>query len=364
MRGSRTHRRQSVGTGCSQPPTSGGIEFGASPARLALVTQPGIPNDLVFSTSCFGPRLRAIEDQAFSAVAMGFRRLELGLSDQPPDLSGWEESARETGVRVDSVVVGALKPRAQTMTGSLLGSSDPSSRELALNSARRHIRLAQSLASAGGRPARLRGRGFEAADARPAELSSSPWSGPTRMGSSEVQGRVRDFVGRVQQRGQRQLEHFCRSLHTLRGRSSPTRTARDRARAALQRSPELRGRAVGAGRSRRTARSATGTTPVGSTSEASPGCRVRAPGWTAFAGRMLGCHLQDATSEEAELPPGSGEVDFRMVQGVHAARGRPRGRAEPQARPGRGARDGAVPARTGVLRGAKGVPERDGSRLG
>ena len=46
------------------------------------MTQPGIPNEYVFSTTCFGPRLRTIEDQAFSAVAMGFRRLELGLSHE------------------------------------------------------------------------------------------------------------------------------------------------------------------------------------------------------------------------------------------------------------------------------------------
>ena len=81
-----------------------------------MVTQPGIPNDLVLSTSCYGPRLSTIEDQSFSAVAMGFRRLELGLSVQPVDLQGWEDSTRETGIRVDSVVVGALKPRSEEMS--------------------------------------------------------------------------------------------------------------------------------------------------------------------------------------------------------------------------------------------------------
>ncbi|MGD2019192.1 MAG: hypothetical protein PVJ89_13810, partial [Planctomycetota bacterium] len=61
------------------------------------MTKPGIPNDLVLSTSCYGPRLRSIEDQAFSAVAMGFRKLELGLSATPPELRGWEDARRETG---------------------------------------------------------------------------------------------------------------------------------------------------------------------------------------------------------------------------------------------------------------------------
>ena len=32
-----------------------------------------------------------------------------------------------------------------------------------------------------------------------------------------------------------------------------------------------------------------------------------------YGTRLVGVHLQDATSEEAEMPPGLGEVDFRMV---------------------------------------------------
>ncbi|MEM7517771.1 MAG: hypothetical protein AAF368_12725, partial [Planctomycetota bacterium] len=34
----------------------------------------------------------------------------------------------------------------------------------------------------------------------------------------------------------------------------------------------------------------------------------------AYADRMVGCHLQDATPDQAEMPPGSGEVDFKLVQ--------------------------------------------------
>jgi sugar phosphate isomerase/epimerase len=33
----------------------------------------------------------------------------------------------------------------------------------------------------------------------------------------------------------------------------------------------------------------------------------------AFSSRMMGVHLQDATADEAELPPGLGEIDFRAV---------------------------------------------------
>jgi sugar phosphate isomerase/epimerase len=33
----------------------------------------------------------------------------------------------------------------------------------------------------------------------------------------------------------------------------------------------------------------------------------------AFSNRMFGCHLQDATGDQSELPPGQGEVDFQLV---------------------------------------------------
>ena len=32
-----------------------------------------------------------------------------------------------------------------------------------------------------------------------------------------------------------------------------------------------------------------------------------------FSNRMIGCHLQDATGDQSELPPGQGEVDFQLV---------------------------------------------------
>ena len=76
------------------------------------MTTPGIPNELVLSTSCFGSRLKTIEDQAFAAVAMGFRKLELGLSEAPVEMNGFEDTQRETGIVVTSVVAGCLKPRS------------------------------------------------------------------------------------------------------------------------------------------------------------------------------------------------------------------------------------------------------------
>ena len=71
-----------------------------------MLTQPGIPNHFSLSTTCYGTRLKSIEDQAFAAVAMGFRRLEIGILDVPVVLNGFEESRRETGIAVRSLVAG------------------------------------------------------------------------------------------------------------------------------------------------------------------------------------------------------------------------------------------------------------------
>lgn len=295
------------------------------------MTQPGIPNELVLSTSCYGPRLRTIEDQAFSAVAMGFRRLELGLSNQPVDLNGWEDSTRETGIRVDSVVVGALKPLVENMSGSLLGSNDAESRERALNSTRSHIRLAQKM----GAPVVVV-RGCAVEDSRfaseAAELESKLRSA-TEDSREAVEQDVRDFVSRVQRKGQRQLEHFCRSLHTLRSEFPETQLAIEPGlrfhdllnfEAVQWTLDDLASKRVGywhdTGRIHE--REAAGLPDQGAWLET-------------FASRMLGCHLQDATEDEAELPPGLGQVDFRLVSeyvpraAAHVVEVNPRhGRAE------------------------------------
>ena len=109
------------------------------------VTAPGIPNEFVLSTSCFGTRLRTIEDQAFAAVAMGFRKLELGCAETPPTLNGFVDSQRETGIRVTSVVSGCLKPSHERPVCQLLSSPNADEREQAMGSVRRHLQLAQKL---------------------------------------------------------------------------------------------------------------------------------------------------------------------------------------------------------------------------
>ena len=261
------------------------------------MTQPGIPNELVLSTSCYGPRLRTIEDQAFSAVAMGFRRLELGLSDQPPNLNGWEDSTRETGVQVVSVVVGSLKPRSENMSGSLLGSSEAESRERAMNSTRRHIRLAQQL----GAPVVVV-RGCAVEDARLAreatqfEVDLETVDEDTR---EALESRIQDFVHRVQVKGQRQLEHFCRSLHTLRQEFPETRLAIE---PGLRLNDLLNFEAV------QWTLDDLANVDVGywhDTGRIHQRGQAGLPGqgdWLdTFSSRMMGCHLQDAT-RDVHLP--------------------------------------------------------------
>ena len=273
------------------------------------MTQPGIPNQLVLSTSCYGPRLCTIEDQAFSALAMGFRRLELGLSNQPPDLNGWEDSARETGVQVVSVIVGSLKPRSENMSGSLLGSNRVEARERAMNSTRRHIRLAQQM----GAPTVVV-RGCAVEDERLAREAAEFEVELEQVDEDErevLQGRIRDFVHRVQKRGQRQLEHFCRSLHTLRQEFPETGLAIEPGmrfndllnfEAVQWTLDDLAGQDVGywhdTGRIHQRGRA---------------GLPDQGDWLDTFSSRMLGCHLQDATQDVAELPPGQGEVDFQLV---------------------------------------------------
>lgn len=240
---------------------------------------------------------------------MGFRRLELGLSAMPSELSGWEDSTRETGISIDSVVVGALNPMSETMSGSLLGSSDADARERALNSTRRHIRVAQRL----GAPMVVV-RGCSVEDSRlagEADNLSRQLDQAVDDSRAEALEAVCEFVHRVQRKGHKQLEHFCRSLHTL-GREFPE--MRFAVEPGLHFNDllnfeamhwcldDLKQEGVGywhdVGRIHQ--RGLAGLPDQGA--------------WLdAFSGRMVGVHLQDATKDEAVLPPGLGEVDFRLV---------------------------------------------------
>ena len=175
------------------------------------MTQPGIPNEFSLSTSCYGSRLRTIEDQAFAAVAMGFRRLELGLSEAPVKMQGFEDSRRETGITVRSIVAGCLDPRSETMSGMKLGSLSEDTRECAINSVRRHIRLAQKY----GCPIVVI-RGCEVEDKALQDEAAQLHARILREGpTDELKDKARDLVGRVTKKGSRQVDHLCRSLHQL-----------------------------------------------------------------------------------------------------------------------------------------------------
>lgn len=273
------------------------------------MTQPGIPNEYTLSTSCFGTRLKTIEDQAFASVAMGFRRIELGLSEHPVPLNGFEDSRRETGICVPSMVAGCLNPLSENMSGTQLGSTDSELRERALNSVRRHVRIAEEYAC----PIIIL-RGCEVEDR---ELGVRAGELQTRIEESDVDEaekvaeEVNEFVSEVQKKGQPQVEHFCRSIHTL---SSEFPDVKFAIEPGLHFNDILNFEAVGwtlDDLQRQGLGYWHDTGRVHLREQA--GLPSQAKWLDTYASRMLGVHLQDAANNEAEIPPGMGEVDFVTV---------------------------------------------------
>ncbi len=271
------------------------------------MTAPGIPNELVLSTSCFGSRLQSIEDQAFAAVAMGFRKLELGLSESPVDLEGFEETQRETGIVVTSVVSGCLKSRAPRMASTMLGHPDPDLREQALNSVRRHIRLAQ----AHGAPiVVLRGCSTVGHQRRQEALGLQ--ARRIRNGLDEdLREEIISFAQTVQTEAQPQIVHLCRSLHVLMHEYPETRIALEPGEVL---DDVLGFEAMGWVLSDLDRPTLGYWHDVGRLDQRErAGLPSQARWLDMFATRMFGVHLQDACDDESEMPPGSGEVDFRMI---------------------------------------------------
>ena len=272
------------------------------------MTTPGIPNDYCLSTTCFGTRLGNIQDQIFAAVGMGFRRLELGLTETPPSMEGLEDSQRETGVTIPSLVAGCRDPLNGHMAVERLGSPIEEERERAINSVRRHARLARSW----GCPTLVvRGSKVEDKALQRQHLAlKARWD---RDGlDSELKEEIVRFVQRVQRSGQKHIEQFCRSMHTLAREVPETTFAVEPGREI----DDLLGfEAMGwvmddldsvglrywhdVGRIHRLEK--LGLPPQGE--------------WLdRFGSRMTGIHLQDAAAEEAEMPIGAGEVDFRLLR--------------------------------------------------
>jgi len=212
-------------------------------------------------------------------------------------------------IEMTCVVVGSLKPKTPHMTGSMLGSLDADQREMALNSSRRHVQLAQSL---GAPVVILRGCAVEdaALEREAADLLEEHAS--THADDLDiVRERTRDFVHRLQTKSQRQIEHFCRSVHKLRSEFPETAFAIAPGNdlddlfgfeAVQWILDDLSAQKVGYWHdtARIHRRGNLGIPDQGAWLEA-------------FASRSLGVHLRDATDAEFGLPPSLGEVDFKLV---------------------------------------------------
>jgi len=274
-----------------------------------VLTQPGIPNEFSLSTTCYGSRLKTIEDQAFAAVAMGFRRLEIGISEVPVTLNGFEQSRRETGIEVRSLVAGCLDPRSNHPSGSKLGSLDEDTRECALNCVRRHIRIAQRYEC----PVVVV-RGCELEDKPLQEEADRLQAKVLRDGQSEEsQVAARDLVARVRKKGQRQIEHLCRSLHALRTEFPETRIAIEPGSSLVDLlSFDATGWVLEDLASKRVAYwHDTGLSQL----REKAGLSTQGQWLDTYASKMVGIHLQDSAEGQTEMPPGSGEVDFKLVAG-------------------------------------------------
>lgn len=271
------------------------------------MTTPGIPNSYSLSTTCFGNRLSNIQDQIFAAVGMGFRRLELGLTVTPPSMDGLEESQRETGVEIPSLVAGCRDPLNGAMAAERLGSLVVEEQERALNSVRRHVRLARSW---GCNTVVVRGNKVEdpklLAMAREFDVRQA-----TEGLDDELREEIAEFVKKVQKSSQKQVEQFCRSLFTLMNEEPEVSFAVEPGREI----DDLLGfEAMGWVVEDLGDRGLTYWHDVGRIHLREKLGLPKQGDWLeTFSGRMAGIHLQDAGDDEAEMPIGLGEVDFKLL---------------------------------------------------
>lgn len=240
---------------------------------------------------------------------MGFRKLELGLSATPPELRGWEDARRETGIELECLVVGSLKSKGPNMSGSKLGSLDSEQRDMALASSRRHIQLAQRL---GAPTVILRGCAIENAKVEAeADDLLRRHAKVDRDGLELLQEETREFIHKIQRKSHRQIEHFCRSIHTLRKEFPETKLAIAPGNelndlfgfeAVQWVMDDLSGHRVGFWHD--TARIHR---------RGKMGLQSHGDWLEAFGSKTYGVHLRDATHDDFGLPPSLGEVDFKLV---------------------------------------------------
>jgi len=272
------------------------------------VTAPGIPNDFALSTACFGARVTTIADQVFAAVGMGFRRLELGRSDAPPDMDGLEDARSETGVEIVGLVAGCRDVVAPDMVSAQLGSLNEDNRKRAVNSIKRHARMGLGWkcptiivrgSQVENEALRREARAF---DAEVIEEGLTP----------ELCERLAPFVQKVQQSGQSQVEQLCRSMHEVMADFPDMRFALESGRAL----DDLLGfEAMGWVLDDLAKQGLGYWHDVGRIHlRERHGLPSQADWLDAYGARMHGLHLQDAAADRFGLPIGAGEVDFKLLQ--------------------------------------------------
>jgi len=271
------------------------------------LTQPGIPNDYSLSTSCYGDRLETIEDQAFATVAMGFRRMELGLAEEPVPLNGFQDSRRETGIEVRSMVVGCLDSRSSAMTGTRLGSLDRDERAQALLSCRRHIRIASEYEC----PVVIL-RGSQVEDPKLSAAADDLHARLVEEGPDEgLVKKVQAHVARVARSSQGQIDHFCRSIHKLMGEFPGVTIAVE---AGMHYNDLFGYETVGwmledLGSQRLRYWHDTGRIFL----RERAGLPAQGDWLDTFGSSMIGAHIHDSDGLLCEMPPGTGEVDFKLL---------------------------------------------------
>lgn len=272
------------------------------------MTAPGIPNEFALSTACFGARVTNVADQIFAAVGMGFRRLELGRSDAPPEMDGLEDARAETGVEVVSLIAGCRDVLAPDMVSAQLGALDEDTRKRAVNSVKRHARLAlewrcPTIVVRGSQvendALRREARRF---DAEVIEDGLNP----------ELCERLVPFVLKVQESGQAQIEQMCRSMHEVIAAFPDIRFALESGRAL----DDLLGfEAMGWVLDDLSRQHLGYWHDVGRIHlRERHGLPSQFDWLDAYGSRMYGLHLQDAAEDRFGLPIGAGEVDFKLLQ--------------------------------------------------
>jgi sugar phosphate isomerase/epimerase len=238
---------------------------------------------------------------------MGFRSLELGLSETPPSMDGLDDSRRETGVAISSLVAGCRDPLNGSMAFEHLGSLQREEGERAINSIRRHVRLAKAW---GARTVVIRGTTMEDSKLRKEADLLQQRINKEEL-DAELKEAIRVFVKKAQRASQRQIEQLCRAVHTLSKEEPEMNFAIEPGREI----DDLLGHdAMGWALGDLALPNVGYWHDVGRIHmREKVGLPTQGDWLQSFASRMLGVHLQDAAETEAEMPIGAGEVDFKLI---------------------------------------------------